>query len=178
MAELVTIARPYAAAAFSYAKAKGLLTQWADMLAFLDAVYSDDRMRAALANPQLTKDAAERMLLAVCADKLDGPARNLLILLVRNGRLDALPQIRSLYEDMKADAENVVEARVDSAFPLSDEQLRSLLAKLEARTKRKVKAAVTVMPELIGGVKVQIGDEVWDASVRGQLEGMAAALTR
>jgi F-type H+-transporting ATPase subunit delta len=79
---------------------------------------------------------------------------------------------------MKADAENVVEARVDSAFPLSDEQLRSLLAKLEARTKRKVTAAVTVVPELIGGVKVQIGDEVWDASVRGQLEGMAAALTR
>ena len=178
MAELVTIARPYAAAAFGYAAQSGQLAQWSDMLAFLVGVHEDAAMQVALANPELTKEAAESMLLGVCGEKLDGPARNLLTLLVRNGRLDALPQIRELFEELKAEAENIVEATIDSAFPLSDEQVRSLVSKLESRTGHKVKAAVNIAPELIGGVKVQIGDEVWDASVRGQLDSMAAALTR
>jgi F-type H+-transporting ATPase subunit delta len=110
--------------------------------------------------------------------RIDGAARNLLILLVENNRLDVLPAIRELFEQLKADYENEVEAQIETAFPLSDAQLGVLVSRLEAHTKRKVKASVTVAPELIGGVRVQVGDELWDASVRGQLDPMATALSQ
>jgi len=77
---------------------------------------------------------------------------------------------------MREEQENTLEASVESAFPLNDEQLKILMQRLEQRTNHKVKANVRIAPELIGGVKVQIGDEVWDASVRGQIDGMAGAL--
>jgi F-type H+-transporting ATPase subunit delta len=178
MAELVTIARPYAVAAFGHAKDKGQLAQWSEMLSFVVSLYQDERMQAALHNPQLTRAEVLRMLLAVCGERIDGAARNLLTVLAHNNRLEALPAVRDLFEQLKADYENEVEARIDSAFPLTDQQLRALVQKLEARTRRKVRASVHVVPDLIGGVRVQVGDDLWDASVRGQLETMASALTR
>jgi F-type H+-transporting ATPase subunit delta len=178
MAELATIARPYAVAAFGHAKARHELAKWSDMLALLMSVYQDPQMQEVLHNPQLTKDEVQRALLAVCGERIDGAARNLLILLVENHRLEVLPAIRELFEQLKADYENEVEAQIESAFPLSDAQLGVLVSRLEARTKRKVKASVTVAPELIGGVRVQVGDELWDASVRGQLDTMATALSQ
>jgi len=177
MAELVTIARPYAQAVFSLAKDKGQLAQWSEMLRFMAEVWSNDRVQLALANPKFTKDDVERFLLGICGERLDGIAHNLLQILVRNDRLPALPRIVELYEQLREQYENIVEASVDSAFPLSEQQLASLVANLERRTGRKVQAAVTVAPELIGGVTVKIGDDVWDASVRGQLDNMATALT-
>jgi F-type H+-transporting ATPase subunit delta len=178
MAELVTIARPYAAAAFAHAKEQGQLAQWSDMLTFVVGVYRDPQLQAALQNPELTRAGAERILLAVCGEKIDAAARNLLSLVARNDRLEALPAIQELYEELKADHENLVEAQIDSAFPLTDEQVRAMVQRLEARTKRRVKPQVSVVPELIGGVRVKIGDDVWDASVRGQLDNLAAALAR
>jgi F-type H+-transporting ATPase subunit delta len=178
MAELVTIARPYAAACFGHARDKGALDAWSGMLDFLVAVYRDPSVQVVLQDPNLTRAGLERTLLAIGGDKLDGPGRNLLSLLVRNDRLDALPAIRDLFEQLKAEQANQVEARIESAFPLDDAQVRAVVQRLEARTKRKVRAQVEVTPELIGGVRVQIGDDVWDGSVRGQLENLAAALTR
>jgi F-type H+-transporting ATPase subunit delta len=178
MAELVTVARPYAVAAFGHAKAKGQLPQWSEMLAFVVTLYQNERMQAALHNPRLTREEVQRMLLAVCGDRIDGPVRNLLTVLAQNNRLEALPAVRDLFEQLKASYENELEAHIDSAFPLTDEQLRVLVQKLEVRTGRKVRATVRVLPELIGGVRVHVGDDLWDASVRGQLETMASALTR
>jgi F-type H+-transporting ATPase subunit delta len=178
MAELATIARPYAVAAFGHARAKGQLPQWSDTLALLVGISEDEQMQAVLGNAQLTKDEAQRALLAVCADRIDAAARNLVTLLVQNRRLDALPAIRELFEELKAEYENEVDARIESAFPLSEGQLRVLVDRLEIRTGRKVRATVSVAPELIGGVRVQVGDELWDASVRGQLDTMAVALTQ
>jgi F-type H+-transporting ATPase subunit delta len=146
------------------------------MLRFMAEVWSNDRVQLALANPKFTKDDVERFLLGICGERLDGIARNLLQILVRNDRLPALPRIVELYEQLREQYENIVEASVDSAFPLSEQQLASLVANLERRTGRKVQAAVTVAPELIGGVTVKIGDDVWDASVRGQLDNMATEL--
>jgi F-type H+-transporting ATPase subunit delta len=178
MAELTTIARPYAQAVFSLARDQSRLAPWSDMLGFIAGVYADDQVQQALANPKLTKEDVERLLVAICGDRLDGAGRNLLSLLVRNDRLTVLPHIVQRYELLREEQENTVEASVESAFPLTDEQLRVLLQRLEKRTGHKVKASVQVAPELIGGVKVQIGDEVWDASVRGQIDGMAGALIR
>jgi len=178
MAELVTIARPYAAAAFSHAKAAGQLAKWSDMLAVLVGIYHDKQMQEVLQNPLLTKADVERALLAVSADQVDDVARNLLVLLVENHRLSVLPAIRDLFEQLKADYENEVDAQIESAFPLSEDQVGALVQRLEARTERKVRANVRVVPELIGGVRVQVGDELWDASVRGQLDTMASSLAR
>jgi len=159
------------------AKEQGRLAQWSEMLSFIAEVWSNDRVQLALANPTFTKADVERILLGICGQRLDGAARNLLIILVRNDRLQVLPYVVELYEQLREEYENIVEARVESAFPMSDQQLKALVATLEQRTGRKVQAAVSVAPELIGGVTVKIGDDVWDASVRGQLSNMAAALT-
>jgi len=178
MAELATIARPYAVAISNHARAKGQLPQWSDTLALLVGIYRDEQMQEVLSNPQLTRDDIQRALLAVCADRIDEAARNLVTLLVENNRLEVLPAIRELFEELKADYENEIDAQIESAFPLSEGQLRVLVDRLEARTRRKVRASVSVAPELIGGVRVQVGDELWDASVRGQLDTMAVALTQ
>jgi F-type H+-transporting ATPase subunit delta len=176
MAELTTIARPYAQAVFGLARDTKRFAEWSDMLAFIASVYADPQVQRALANPKLTKEDVERLLVGVCGERLDLAARNLLILLVRNDRLTVLPYILERYEQMREEQENTLEASVESAFPLNDEQLEILMQRLERRTNHKVKANVRIAPELIGGVKVQIGDEVWDASVRGQIDGMAGAL--
>jgi F-type H+-transporting ATPase subunit delta len=178
MAELVTIARPYATACFSHAKQHGQLDAWSQMLGFLVTVLGDTRVQAVLSDPNMTRARTEQILIGVAGEQLDGAGRNLVSLLVRNDRLDALPSIRDLFEELKAEQENLVEAQIESAFPLSDDQVRTVVQRLEARTRRKVKAQVQVVPELIGGVRVQIGDDVWDGSVRGQLESLAATLTR
>ena len=102
---------------------KGQLAQWSDMLALLADVYQDAQMQAVLANPQLTKDDIERMLLACAVTSSTAPLAICSILLVRNDRLDALPRIRDLFEQLKSEYENVVEAQIESAFPLSEEQL-------------------------------------------------------
>ena len=177
MAELVTIARPYAQAVFGAAKDKGRLAQWSEMLRFMVEIWGDARVQLALANPKFTKDDVERFLLGICGERLDGGARNLLMILVRNDRLTALPHIAELYEQLREEHENIVEATIESAFPLSEQQVAGLVTSLERRTGRTVQASVRVVPELIGGVIVKIGDDVWDGSVRGQLHSMAAALT-
>src|SRR5262245_21895796 len=177
MAELVTIARPYAQAVFGAAKDKSRLAQWSEMLRFMVEVWSDARVQLALANPKYTKDDVERFLLGICGERLDGGARNLLMILVRNDRLTALPHIAELYEQLREEHENIVEATIESAFPLSEQHVAALVTSLERRTGRKAQATVRVVPELIGGVIVKIGDDVWDGSVRGQLHSMAAALT-
>lgn len=176
MAEISTIARPYAAAAFQHAREKDVLDQWSQTLAFVVAVYEDPAMQAALANPALTKQDVERLLLSVCGDQVDGVARNFLVLLVRNDRLAALPAIREQYEQHKAEALTVVDAHVETAFDLSNEELGQLVARLEQRMHRRVRPSVTLNPELIGGVRVTMGDQVWDASVSGRLQGLAASL--
>jgi F-type H+-transporting ATPase subunit delta len=176
MAELTTIARPYAQAVFSLAKQTGQLTQWSEMLQFVSSVYVNPEVQLALANPKFTKEDVEQLLLALCGERVNNPARNLLIVLVQNDRLSTLPEIVQLYEHLREREENILEATIESAFPLDESQLLHLVARLEQRTGRKIRANVAVAPQLIGGVKVQIADDVWDGSVRGQLDSMAAAL--
>jgi len=176
MAELTTIARPYAQAVFDLARDTHQLSEWSAMLRFIEEVYANPEIQTALANPRLTRQDIERLLLAICGEKLNNAARNLLIVLVRNDRLTTLPEITALYERLKEQFENMLEATVESAYPLEEAQLGTLMAKLQKRTGRKINLKVSVVPELIGGVKIQIGDDVWDGSVRGELERMSYAL--
>lgn len=178
MAELATIARPYAEAAFRLAKQSNSLPAWSDQLGLLAAVYDDPQMQKAMANPKVTSAEVERLLLAIGGDRIGNEARNLVRLLVHNRRLAVLAEIRDHFEALKLQDEGKVDAKISSAFPMDDAQRDQVLGLLSTRFKRKINATVTVDPELIGGVKVEVGDKVWDASVRGRLQTMAATLTK
>lgn len=179
MAEALTIARPYAEAAFKRAiekDASKALPAWSDMLQFAAAIAADERMLAVIGNPEISARRLGELLLGICGDRLNGEGRNFMLLLVENDRVKILPQVSQLFEQLKTQHEGVLTAKITSAFAMSDAQLKDLTAGLEAKFKRKIAAEVSVNPELIGGVKVEIGDEVLDASVRGKLEAMAVAL--
>ena len=176
MAEALTIARPYAEAVFKLARANNTLSAWADMLQLAAAIAADERIRSLVDNPKISAKRLGELLLGICGDKLSSEGRNFILLLVENGRVEILSQVSELFEQLKAQYEGVLEAKITSAFAMNDTQLKDLVANLEVKFKRKIEATVNVNPELIGGVKVEIGDEVLDASVRGKLEAMAVAL--
>lgn len=175
MAENTTIARPYAQALFQSADRSGELAAWSGRLAAMAQVAADPDMRLCMSNPKLTAQQLIELFLAAC--RQDGAqSRNLVRVLVENRRLALIPEIRALFEQLKNQREGVLDARVFSAFPLDAAQKDALVADLEHKFKRRVMASVEVDPELIGGVKVVIGDQVIDASVRARLAAMAAAL--
>jgi F-type H+-transporting ATPase subunit delta len=177
MAELATIARPYAEAAFKIALENQTVQQWSDMLALLEAVVTHPDVTARIGDPNVDEQALESLILGALGERLDGPGRNLVQVLVANDRLELVPQIRVLYEDLKREHEGVLEARIISALPIGDEHVRPLVAALERKYGRKVSAQVEVDPELIGGARIVVGDKVIDATVRGRLDAMAAALS-
>jgi F-type H+-transporting ATPase subunit delta len=178
MAEPSTIARPYAKAVFRLADAGGKLAEWAAMLAALAQVSEHERVRAAIGDPNLpaAKVAGAGLFLSILAGKLSGDCENFVRVLADNGRLELLPEIRSQFAALKNEREGVLEADIASAFELGEAQLADLVARLEKKTGRKVRASVRVDKELIGGVKVAIGDKVIDASARAQLAALEAAL--
>ncbi len=177
MAELATIARPYAEAAFEVADREGKLAAWAGALGRLAAVASDPAVLRLVGDPLVTPDALYGVV-AAGAGELPVAVQNFLRVLIANDRVTALPQVRSQFEALKNEREGIVDAGIASAFPLDAAQTAELVAGLEARLKRKVRPQVSVDKELIGGVRVAVGDEVIDGSVRGKLAAMAAALAK
>jgi len=176
MAENATIARPYAEAIFALADTGGVLGRWTQTLAVMAEVAANPELRAATGNPNLSADQVYGLFAGACGD-LATEAQNLVRVLIENGRLATLPEIRDIYEELKNAREGVVEALITSAYPLDSGQLSTLVAGLEQRFKRKVRPQVKVDAALIGGVRMQVGDEVIDGSVRGRLAVMAVALT-
>ena len=176
MAEPSTVARPYAEAAFKLADEAGALARWSDMLAALAAVAGDARVRAVVGDPKLSDAQVAGLFIAILAGKLDRDAENFVRVLAANGRLELLPEIRAQFEALKNEREGVVEAEVQSAFELTGAQLKDIVARLEKKTGRKVREQASVDRELIGGVKIVLGDKVIDGSVRAQLEALEAAL--
>lgn len=176
MAENVTLARPYAEAVFALAREQGSLDAWAQALNRLAAVAADPQVYACLSSPRVT--AAQLVQLLQESAGLDAAAEqvNFLRVLVDNDRAQVLPEIASLFDGLKNAHEGIKDAQVASAFPIDDAALVRLTADIEAHFKSKVRVTVTVDPALIGGVRIAVGDEVIDASVRGKLATMAAAL--
>ena len=176
MAEPSTIARPYAEAAFKIADAQGKLADWSAVLGNLAAVAADGRVRAAIGDPNLSSAKVAGLFISILAGKLSGEAENFVRVLAENGRLDVLQEIRSQYEALRNEREGVVEAEVISAFEMQQAQIADLVARLEKKTGRKVKAKVSVDKSLIGGVKIALGDKVIDGSARAQLAALETAL--
>jgi len=176
MAEKSTIARPYAVAAFELAKEQQNLAGWSEMLGFAAVVVSDEVMQGYITNPAVAQDKLARLMIEICGDQLNDLAKNYIKVLVANKRLNVLPEIVVLYNELRADAERTVEAEVITAFPLSDAQQATLIAGLKKRLGREVSLITRVDEQLLGGAIVRAGDLVIDGSVSGQLGKLAIAL--
>jgi F-type H+-transporting ATPase subunit delta len=175
VAEHLTLARPYAEAAFELARAAGSLDTWERALARMAQIVNDPHMQRCIGNPKFSTEQLVQLFIDVSGDLADH-AKNFVHVLVDNERLPVLPEIHDLFVRLKNTHDGVKQAQVTSAFPLDDAALKKLIVELEPRFKCKLQATVEVDPELIGGVRIAVGDEVIDASVRGKLATMAAAL--
>jgi F-type H+-transporting ATPase subunit delta len=176
MAELTTIARPYAEAAFALARDGNALPVWSQMLRLTGAVVADPRMAQALDNPSLDTGAKESLLLSVCGDQLNAQGRSFVRVLIEGDRIGVLPQIQTMFEALKDSADGVAKATIETAFPFEGNELPELTAALEKHFGKRIEATISVNPELIGGARVTVGDTVIDATVQEQLRAMAAQL--
>jgi F-type H+-transporting ATPase subunit delta len=176
MAEPSTIARPYAEAVFKVAAEQGKLADWSAALADLSGVVANERIQAAIADPNFAPAKVAGLIISVLAGRLSGDAENLVRVLAENGRLELLPGIRVQYEALKNEREGVLDVEVFTAFEMDSSQLADLAGRLERKTGRKVRARVTVDSSLIGGARIEIGDKVIDGSARAQLVALENAL--
>jgi F-type H+-transporting ATPase subunit delta len=178
MAEISTVARPYAEAVFRSAIEKNTLASAAESLALAAAIARDESMHSVLGNPKVSAQQKKELFAAGGAGRIDAGVTNLLSILVDAHREVLIGSIAEQFEELKNEHEKVVRARITSAQPLSDPQRDEIVQALERRYGKKVEAEVDVDPELLGGARVQVGDQVIHASVRDALAQMAAALTR
>ena len=191
MAELTTLARPYAKAAFEYARDSQSLAEWLPQLQLAAAVTRDSRMQALLRNLLLAEGDAplgaspegrlfiarvDKLLADVCGEQLGDAVRKFLGVLAQNRRLLLLPQVTALFAGYKANFEKSVDVEVVSAFDLADDMTDKLASALSTRLERKINVHTTTDPDLLGGVLIRAGDLVIDGSVRGRLNKLAAAM--
>ena len=184
MAENLTLARPYAEAAFQLAKGANALAAWSDSLAHLAAVTSSEAMVESIGNPRMTPAQLIRLCLEILSSSRSGvdsaelttDQRNFVRVLVENQRLSVVAEISDLFDQLKHAHEGIKDAEITSAFALDDATLKALVADIERKFGCQVQATVKVDATLIGGVRIAVGDEVIDASVRGKLAAMATAL--
>ena len=176
MAELSTLARPYARAAFEYARDNKQLSQWAQQLGTAAAVASDKDMKTALNDPSLTAEQQAKTLSDVCGDALGAEARNFIAVVASNKRLALLPEINTLFLLYKANQEKTIDVEVVSAFDLADATRDKLATVLGKKLERQVEVRTSTDRNLLGGVLIRAGDLVIDGSIRGRLNKLSAAM--
>lgn len=175
MAEIATIARPYAEALFRVAKS-GNLSAWSDLVSEMAHVAAHPDVKAMAQNPNVSDVQIADVFLSALKSPVGAEAKNLVGMLVQNGRLSSLPEIAAQFQLLKNAQEGAADAEIASAFEFSDGQLQDLVGTLEKKFGRKLNPTVVVDKSLIGGVRVVVGDEVFDTSVRAKLQKMHVAL--
>lgn len=175
MAELATIARPYAEALFQAVASEAVqASEWLDELA---VVAGNEELKQFADNPKVSAEQIFDVISGVLKTQLSVAGQNFLRLVIENGRLTALPEIASQFKVLKNLRAGVADATVYSAFAIEPAELSELIGLLERRFERKLNLTVELAPELIGGIRVAVGDEVLDTSIKARLEQMKAALT-
>jgi F-type H+-transporting ATPase subunit delta len=177
VAERATIARPYAKAAFEYARAANATAAWSQGLKTAAEIVADARVAPLTNSPQWSPADLAGLIAEVAGAGLNAPMHNFVSVLAENHRLLLLPEIFALYEELRSEVENTVDVDLISAVPLSGEQQQKLGAALSARLKRKVRMQNSVDAALLGGAVVRAGDLVIDGSLQGRLERLATDLT-
>ena len=178
MAERATIARPYAKAAFAYARTAGALAEWSEGLNAAAEIVADARVAALVGNPQWTAAGLTEFIGGVAGARLDAAMRNFVAVLAENRRLPLLPEIAAHYEVLRAQIENTVDVEVVSAVALDAAQTETLRQALDKRLKRRVRMQNRVDPTLLGGAVIRAGDLVIDGSLKGRLERLGTELAR
>ncbi|MFE4111415.1 MULTISPECIES: F0F1 ATP synthase subunit delta [Kosakonia] len=175
MSEFVTVARPYAKAAFDFAVETQSVDRWQDMLAFAAEVTKNEDM-AELISGALAPETLAKSFIAVCGEQLDDKGQNLIRVMAENGRIKVLPDVLEQFIQLRAASEAIAEVEVTSAIALSEEQLSKIRAAMEKRLSRKVKLNCNIDKSVMAGVIIRAGDMVIDGSVRGRLERLADVL--
>jgi F-type H+-transporting ATPase subunit delta len=178
MAERATIARPYAKAAFEYARDANAFSRWSQGLGLAAQIVADSRVASLTKSPEWSAADLAGLITEVAGPALDAGLRNFVHVLAENHRLSLLPEIAAHYEVMRAAAENSIDVQVTSAVPLDAAQAAKLEQALSTRLKRKVRVQTSVDPTLLGGAVVRAGDLVIDGSLKGRLERLATELGR
>lgn len=176
MAELTTLARPYAKAAFEYALAADDLGGWSAMLATAAAVAKQDVIQQLLGVPSYTAEKKAQTFIEICGDQLNGSGQNFIKNLAANKRLSLLSHIAANYETLKAAQEKSIDVEVVSAFTLSADLQEKLASALSKKLSRTVRVQASVDNSLIGGALIRAGDTIIDGSVRGRLTKLAEAM--
>jgi len=176
MSEAITIARPYAQAAFDEAQKLNALRAWSEMLLSLAQAVNHPEVQAAVSNPRVPAVQIAGLMDALLGTSASEQQRNFVRIVADNRRLLVLPEIAELFEARKAEAEKSVNVVVDSAFELSAAQQDKIAASLKKRLAREIKLTCNVKKELLGGVVIRAGDKVIDGSALTRLAEMANAL--
>lgn len=176
MAELTTLARPYARAAFEFARDQKDLGGWSASLRLAAAVTADDTVALVLASPSMTAEQKSTAYITVCGDKLNASQQNFIKVLAENKRLPLLSEIFQLYELYKANQEKTVEVSVESAFAIDAALTEKLKKALGKKLDREINLVTAVNKDLIGGALIRAGDTVIDGSIRGRLAKLAEAM--
>ena len=178
MAELATLARPYANAIFDVAKRAGELDRWSRMLALLGAAASNPIMQALLAAPDVDELSKAYRLADVCGDDLNDRAKRFVQVLAANKRLPLLPQVADQFETLRAEEQSKMDVEITSAFELSGSEMDALKTALAKRFEKEINMTSAVDASLIGGAVIRAGDTVIDGSVRGKLAKLAETVRR
>jgi F-type H+-transporting ATPase subunit delta len=175
MADMTTIARPYAKAAFDFAVERNQLDQWGQMLSFAAEVANNEQIHELLTS-SMSADKMAELFVSICGEQVDEFGQNLIKVMAENGRLQALPDVCTEFLLLKQEHEKEITVEVTSATELSDQQKADISSKLEARLERKVQLNCSVDEALLGGVIIRAGDLVIDNSARGRLSRLSDAL--
>ncbi len=176
MAELSTLARPYARAAVEYAVAANDLENWSKQLITAATVSQADKIVDVLTSPSLTSSQQAQIFLEVCGDDLSGNAQNFIKVLAENKRIVLLPEIATLFEQFKTNREKSVDVELSTAFELDAALQEKLSAALSSKLEREVKVQSKVDKDLLGGVLIRAADVVIDGSIRGRLAKLAESM--
>jgi len=176
MAELSTLARPYAKAAFQAAVEAGDLQAWSNMLATASQVAEQEQIEVFLSNPGLTGTQQAQTFIDVCGDALNEEGKNLISVLAENKRISLLPQIFEQFEHLKAELEKAVDVEIISAFEVTDDTKQKLTQALKAKLDKDVRVTTSVDSTLVGGAIIRAGDLVIDGTLKGKLAKLAEAM--
>ena len=179
MAELATLARPYAEAVFEIAKEENSFDNWSENLDFLTAVIKDPMMAQVIMNPRMTKTDLESIMLSICEDKIStDTGKNLVRMLVENNRLSVISQLAEQYEQLKAEHLGYVTVDLISTYVVKSNQRQKIEAVLKKRLGKAININTSIDRDLVGGWLIRIGDQVIDLSIKGRLQQLATELRR
>ncbi len=176
MSENITIARPYAQAAFEEAQKQTDLKGWAEMLVVLAEYVCNNEIRSVITSPRVSKKQLESLMAGLLGSLANTQQHNFIKAVVDNQRLLVCPEIAAIFESLRAEAEKTINVVVDSAFELTDAQQEKIADTLKVRMGRKIKLVCKINKELLGGIVIRAGDKVIDGSARTRLGEMANAL--